>query len=438
MKRIIEFKLKILAKLVLAKYKPKIIGITGCIGKTSAKEAIFAVLSRKFSVRRNLRNYNNEIGVPLTILGFDSPGKSLLRWLILFLKSLALLVKTDVNYPKILVLEMGVDRPGDMKYLNGITGCDIGVITAIAPVHLEFFGTLSNIQKEKGLLIKNLKNDGWAILNYDNDLTGKMKEYARGKILTFGFEPLADIRAQEVIFNYSKFTDDKGKSADINDLVGVSFKLSCKGSSVPVLLPQVIGQAAVYSSLAGAAVGLAFDMNLVEIAESLKSYTPPPGRMNLIRGINDSLVVDDTYNSSPEAVIAGLDVIKEIVIAEPARKIAVLGDMLELGSYSQAAHEMVGSYLVKCGINKLITVGARSLDISKAAAGNGLTQDSIFHFADSEMAGKFLCDLVNKQDLVFIKGSQGMRMEKAVKAIMLEPERASELLVRQSARWLSK
>ncbi|MDP2830494.1 MAG: Mur ligase family protein, partial [bacterium] len=125
MKKIIQFKLKILAKMILARYKPDVIGITGSVGKTSAKEAVYAVLASKFNARRNIKNYNNEIGLPLTVIGADSPGKSVFGWLAVFLKALKLILIRDANYPRILILEMGVDRPGDMDYLNSIVKCKI-------------------------------------------------------------------------------------------------------------------------------------------------------------------------------------------------------------------------------------------------------------------------------------------------------------------------
>ncbi|MCK4554802.1 hypothetical protein KAU19_07680, partial [Candidatus Parcubacteria bacterium] len=195
MKKIIQLKLKILAKLILAKYKPDVIGITGSVGKTSTKEAIYTVLASKFKVRRNIKNYNNEIGLPLTIIGADSPGRSIIGWYIVFLKALKLILFKDKDYPKILVLEMGVDRPGDMKYLNNIVKCKVGVITSIGPVHLEFFGTINNIQKEKGGLIKNLTKSSWAVLNYDDEKVRQTGNNTEAQILTYGFNEKADVRA---------------------------------------------------------------------------------------------------------------------------------------------------------------------------------------------------------------------------------------------------
>jgi UDP-N-acetylmuramoyl-tripeptide--D-alanyl-D-alanine ligase len=431
MKKLIQLKLKILSKIILAKYKPAVIGITGSVGKTSAKEAIYTVLSKKFNIRRNIKNYNNEIGVPLTVIGADSPGRSMFGWIGVFIKALKLILSKDENYPEILILEMGVDRPGDMKYLHNIVKCKIGVITLIGPVHLEFFGHIKNIQNEKSELIKNLPADGWAILNYDNEKTRQIANVSRAKILTYGFDEGARVRAQEVIFS---FTEKQG----INNLKGTSFKLSYNGSFVPVLLPKVIGYGVVYAALAGAAVGIAYGMNLVSISEALRAYDSPRGRMNLIPGIKNTLIIDDSYNSSPQSAIAALNIVKMIPGAKNMRKFVVLGDMLELGSYSEEGHRLVGKQVVKAKINKLIVVGERARDIARGAEEAGMGSDYIFQFPDPETAGRFLQNRIKEGDLILIKGSQGVRMEKIVKEIMAEPWRSKELLVRQDELWLKR
>ncbi len=454
MKKIIQLKLKILAKLILAKYKPDVIGITGSVGKTSTKEAIYTVLASKFKVRRNIKNYNNEIGLPLTIIGADSPGRSIIGWYIVFLKALKLILFKDKDYPKILVLEMGVDRPGDMKYLNSIVKCKVGVITSIGPVHLEFFGTINNIQKEKGGLIKNLTKSSWAVLNYDDEKVRQTGNNTEAQILTYGFNEKADVRALSCApagaTSVAEAMDVKkalaGKKAsegkplamdseNANSLVGVSFKLSYDGSAVPVLLPKVIGHAAVYAALAGAAVGIAYGLNLVEIVQSLREFKSPCGRMNLIKGIKNTLIIDDTYNSSPQSSISALDVVNKIPLAKGARRFAVLGDMLELGSMSEQGHRQVGRQIVKLKINKLIVVGERARDIARGAEQAGMLSDHIFHFSQAEEAGRFIQGRISEGDLILVKGSQGVRMERIVKEIMAEPLRAKELLVRQDEQW---
>ena len=428
MKKIIKLKLKFFAKLILAKYKPKIIGITGSVGKTSTKEAVYTVLKTKFNVRRNTKNYNNEIGLPLTIIGSDSPGKSIFGWIGVFFKALGLILFKDKDYPKILVLEMGVDRPGDMKYLTNIAKSDIGIVTLISHSHEEFFEDIKEIQKEKGMLVENLKSGGWAILNFDDDLTRELAGKSKVKVLSYGFKEGATIRAQELVFSFEK-------TKEVDNLLGISFKLTYNGSSVPVLLPQIIGYNSIYAALAAAAVGVTMGMNLVEISKALREFDSPNGRMNLIDGIKHTLIIDDTYNSSPTSAMSALDIVTKIPIAKEARRFAVLGDMLELGRYSEEGHKEVGRYVYKSGINKLIVVGERARDIGRGAKEAGMARDNIFEYTDVAEAGRFIQQRILHGDLILVKGSQGMRMEKIVKEIMAEPLRVKELLVRQEEEW---
>ncbi|MCX6796805.1 MAG: UDP-N-acetylmuramoyl-tripeptide--D-alanyl-D-alanine ligase, partial [Candidatus Falkowbacteria bacterium] len=323
---------------------------------------------------------------------------------------------------------MGADRPGDLDYLNSIVRCKIGVITLIGPVHLEYFGSIDQIQKEKGKLIEQLPKDGYAILNYDNEKTRQIKNVSKAKVLTYGFDEKVDVRAREMIFS---FIDDK-------IIRGVSFKITYQGSSVPVFLPNVLGSSVVYAALAGATVGLSLGLNLVNISQALREFKSPRGRMNIISGLKQALIIDDTYNSSPQAAIAALEVLQAMPVKEGARRIAVLGDMLELGSYSEAGHQEVGKYLAKLKIDKLISVGERARDFCQAAKQAGMAEAGIIQFADTLSASKFVREIIKEGDIVLVKGSQGMRMEKIVKEIMAEPQKAKDLLVRQEEEWLKK
>lgn len=428
MKKLLQIKLKYLAKLILKKYKPDVIGITGSVGKTSAKEAIIKVLSSKYSVRGSEKNYNNEIGLPLTIIGKESAGKSLFGWIGIFIYSLKLLILKDKDYPKILVLEMGIDRPGDMKYLTRISDPRIGVVTSIGESHMEFFGSIEDIQREKATLIKDLQKGGWAILNFDDERSRNISNDSKVKILTFGFKEGADIRAREIKFSFEE-------NKDVDNLIGISFKLTYQGSTVPVFSPNVIGFSAIYAALAGASLGVTYGLNLVDISKALYTYNSPRGRMNLIDGIKKSMIIDDTYNSSPQSCFSALDWMSKIKIKKGARKLAVLGDMLELGSYSEQGHREVGEYAVKSGIDKLIVIGERARDIARGAEESGLKRDHIFQFDTADEARKFVEDRINKGDLILVKGSQGARMEKIVKEIMLNPMKAEYVLVRQEEEW---
>jgi len=423
-KKIIELKLKYLAKLILLKYKPEIVGVTGSVGKTGTKEAIYAVLKFKFNVRTNIKNYNNEIGLPLTILGVESAGKDVFGWLNIFWQGFKLIIKRDKNYPKILVLEMGVDRPGDMKYLTSIAKANVGVITLIGPSHLEFFGSVDEIAKEKACLIKKIKPNGWAVINYDDAKSRDIARDSKEKVLTFGLKAGADVQARELSFSFKE-------NREADNLLGIKYELTYNQTFVPVRLGQVIGLNAVYASLAGAAVGISYGLALEDIARALSNFKSPKGRMNLIPGIKHSLIIDDTYNSSPQSSKQALDIIKKIPIAGAERKFAVLGDMLELGAYTEKGHREVGEYAAMAGINKLIVVGERARDIARGAESAGMKFDNIFHFKNTEETGRFVQARIREHDILLVKGSQGMRMEKIVQEIMAEPLRAKELLVRQ-------
>jgi len=433
MKNLIQKILAFLAKQVLYKYQPKVVGITGSMGKTSSKEAIYSVLSSKFNVRRNIKNYNNEIGVPLTIIGEPSGLRSIVRWLMIFWKAFELLIFRDKNYPEILVLEMGADRPGDIKYLVNIAPCDIGILTTIAPVHVEFFKDIKGVIKEKKKIITHLKQDKLAILNRDDINVWNIHEESKARVLGFGFEEGADVRAIEVM---NKFIPDSERPEE--EVAGTSFKLVYGGNAVPVTLPAVLGRAHVYAALVGAAAGIHFGMNMVDIANALKEYEAPRGRMRIVKGIKNTWLLDDTYNASPLATLAAVNALSELEVFESGRRWAVLGDMLELGSFTEKGHADVGKRAGSLGIDFLVTVGERAKDIAKAAIDAGIPEDHVYYFNSSPEAGRFLQDKIHENDILLIKGSQGMRMEHIVKELMAEPLRAGEMLCRQDETWLKK
>lgn len=424
LKKIVQKTLALLARAILRKYRPKVIGVTGSVGKTSTKQAIFKVLSLKFNVRQNIKNYNNEIGLPLTIIGASSGGRSIWGWLGVLIKALVLLAWRDKNYPKILVLEMAVDRAGDMKYLTDLAPCDISVVTNISPVHLEFFKTLDRIAKEKSVIISHLGKNDWAVLNGDNRHVAEMEQLVKGRVIKYGVtNDQAQIRASEVVI-----------SKDIGQqVVGLSFKLSYQGSTVPVLLPNILGEHLIYAALAAAAVGIINGMNLLEISEALRLFEAPKGRMHLLAGIKNTFIIDDSYNAGPDSMVAALAVLGKLNVLQ--KKVAVLGDMLELGEYTVEAHQNIGKLVAENRINILITVGERAKIIASEAEKCGISPENIFSFSDSESAGRFIQDRIEQGDFILVKGSQGMRMEKIVKEIMAEPLKAKELLVRQDKPW---
>lgn len=426
-KNILQIILRIFAKAIIRKYHPDVVGITGSIGKTSSKEAIAAVLGSRFNTRKNAKNYNNEIGLPLAIIGVEqTPGHSVIGWLKVLRRGLSLLIFRAKDYPEMLVLEMGADKPGDIAALVDIAPCKVGVLTFISHVHTEFFKTIKKIAQEKSIIITHLKKDDYAVLNFDNEMVMQQASKTHAEITTYGFKEGADLRATDVNIIFEPAT---GWPA------GLNFKAIYKGSIVPVFLPGQIAEHLIPSALAGLSVGLIFGVNLVEGANALAKLPPLAGHMRLIPGIKNTFIIDDTYNSSPEPAKSALQTLAKIAVKDGAERYAVLGDMLELGPETENAHREIGFKVAELGIDYLITVGEASKHTARAAREAGLHEHQVASFADSVSAGRFLQDKLQKNDIALVKGSQGLRMEKIVKEVMADPLRAKELLARQSHEW---
>ncbi len=409
------------ARQVIAHYKPQIIGITGSVGKTSTKEATARVLSRRFSLRETYKNYNNELGLPLTILGEISPGKSIFGWLRVFSKARKLIRGKNNDYPEALVLEMGVDRPGDMDYLTNIIQPSRAIVTKLGQAHLEFFSSLEELHNEKFKIAKHLPYDGVLIYNGDDENAAKLAEKIKCNSLSFGFGETCDVRADNISISFSE-----------EAVSGISFKMENAGSSVPIFLPGAIGRPAVYAALVAAAVGLSYDMNSLEISEALRDFKQPSGRLQLISGINNTLIIDDTYNSSPDSVFEALNAVQEIPEVSRKRIWAVLGSMKELGTLSRKGHEDVAR-AAEGTTDIIVAVGEEAKIIFETIAANKIKQ--AYWFENSDQAADYIKDKLVENDLIVVKGSQSARMEKVVKALMAEPEQAARLLVRQEKQW---
>lgn len=406
------------AKLILRKYRPKIVAITGSVGKTSTKDATAKVLEARFRTRKSQKSYNSEFGVPLTIIGARTGWGSPLKWLEAIRLGLGAIF-TKQNYPEILVLEVGADRPGDIKKIREWLKPDVAVITALAetPVHVEFFESPEEVFEEKAELVKNLPPEASVILNFDDEEVAKMRDKTSARILTFGFVEGADVKGAA----YGIFFQD-------NAPAGIEFE----AESLHVKIPNALGEHQALAALAAMTVGKVFDIKSEDAARALSLYSSPPGRLKLIKGIKETLILDDTYNSSPKAAQAALETLAEI----PAkRKIAVLGDMLELGKHTITAHREIGEMAAGKKIDLLITVGVRAKFFAEGAVKAGFSKKQILSFGDSPEAARELEKIIEQGDLILIKGSQGMRMEKIVEALMSEPERAGELLCRQDEAW---
>lgn len=417
------------AKLILKKYQPSIIAVTGSVGKTSTKDAIAKVLKKSFKVRKSKKSYNSEVGVPLVIFDCETGWLNPFKWLSNIFKGIKLLVFKG-DYPEWLVLELGVERPKDMENLVSWLGPNIAVITALAevPVHVEFFSGPEALVREKAKILKNLKVDEYAILNGDDLAVFDLKEKTRGHVVTFGFDSEGDLVAS----NYRiLFREDE----EVPRPEGISFKVDVDGNSVPIRIFNVFGRHHVYPAMAALAVGRAVGLNLVEMAESLSRYESPPGRLKLIEGEKGSFILDDSYNSSPVALMAALDTLRDI---SAMRKIAVLGDMLELGKYAIEAHKNMATYIIDAGVDIVFAVGPRAKFIAEGLREKNFNEENIFEFSTANEAKEHVEEIIEKGDTILVKGSQSMRMERIIEEIMAEPGKAKELLVRQEEAWLAK
>ena len=421
MKAVVEKILCFLARHIVRKYRPEVVGITGSVGKTSVKEIVVGILQHSFSVRGNLASCNNELGVPLTIIGAKSPGRSFLGWCAIFWQAICLLCVRRKDYPEILVLEMAANQPGDLTKLIKIASCHVAVITAVSPSHLKFFKTVKKVTQEKRILVSQLAKTDYAVLNRDDSEVFEMSKKTDADVITFGFHPESDVCTSDLTVKLS----EDGKHWP----EGMFFKIIFRGSIVPMYLSGIIGEHSVYRASAAIAVALVFGMNLVEISSALRDVTMPPGRMRLLPGIKNTLIIDDSYNASPLAMKAALETLSRVQITGNGERYSILGDMLELGQHTQNSHREVGLRVAEFGIDFLITVGEAMKDAAKAAREAGMPENSVASFNTAEEAGRFLQEKMQIGDTVLIKGSRAMHMEKIVKEVMAEPAKANELLV---------
>ncbi len=407
--------LNALARTRLKRLKLFVIGVTGSVGKTSTKEAIFAILSSRFNVYRSDKSYNTEFGLPLAILeqpsGFSSPFK----WLKVISGAVWKAFFAGGKM-QMLVAEMGADKPGDMVQLLKLVQPQVGVMTNIKPVHLAEgqFKDLDDIFAEKKRLVESLPEKAFAVLNADDPFIATLRDKLVCKKLFYGSADFADLRLLEVK----------------NSPEGLSYSVVYKDQVAGGVLP-ILGGFHIYVILPAIAVALTQGFSLEEAVAALKTFRLPPGRMNPIPGINDSLIIDSSYNASPETVKEALDTLKEF----EGRRIAVLGSMNELGGYAESSHRAIGKYAAGRA-DMLLTVGENARFISEEAAKGGLTEDRVFHFKSALEAAGYLKKALKKGDIILVKGSQNqVRLERLVKALMKEPWTAVRLLVRQGHEW---
>ena len=408
------------AKLVLLRKKPFIIGVTGNLGKTSTKDAIFAVMREHFHVRRSEKSFNSEFGVPLTILGEKSGWNNPIHWL--FILARGLFVSFSREYPTHLILEIGADRPGDIKSITLWLKPDITIVTQFGqvPVHIEFFKDRDAVVEEKAYLVSALKETGVFIYNSDDHDSTHLLSKTSARKVSIGIHNPADVKADNVRMYGNP---PQGTEADV----------AIEGRAYHLVLPEVAGKSPVYSALPALAVATELNISLEVACAALRDSDKPKGRMRLLPGMNGSVIIDDTYNASPKATEHGLHTLAEI--DAPGRKIAVLGDMLELGEFTRDEHYKIGLEAAK-SCHKLYTVGIRARMIAEGALDGKMLDENIMQCETAIEAGKELVQVIRSGDVIYMKGSQGIRMERAVEMILAETHDPKKHLVRQEKQWL--
>jgi UDP-N-acetylmuramoyl-tripeptide--D-alanyl-D-alanine ligase len=348
----------------------RVIGVTGSVGKSTTKEMIASVLAARYPTMANEANLNNEIGLPLTLLKVTETHRRL-------------------------VLEMGFYVPGDIAFLCRIAKPHVGVLTLIGPVHLERAGSMEAIVEGKAELVEALPADGTAILNYDDERVRAMASRTKAKVFLYGLDPAADLWADDV----------EGLG-----LEGVHFNLHYQGETLHARLP-LLGQHSVHTVLRAAAVGLVEGLNWQEILNGLSA---PFTQLRLVAatGPGGALLIDDTYNASPDSMMAALNLLAEL----DGNRVAVLGDMLELGEQEQMGHRMVGGRAATVA-DLLVTIGERARWIAEEAHLQGLSSARIAVFGTTAEALEFLRTRVGAGDVVLVKGSRGLRMDEIVLAL---------------------
>ena len=347
-----------------------IVAVTGSNGKTTTKDMIALVLSEKYKVLKTQGNFNNEIGLPLTLLGLEDSHE-------------------------VAVVEMGMNHLGEIHRLAEIARPNIGVITNIGVSHIQNLGTKENILKAKMEIFDFFTSEDRAILNGDDEFLSKIAEEFPYQVKYYGTSDISSIKAENI-----KLLGEQG----------ISYNLNIGGETHPVEIP-IPGKHNVYNSLAAAAVGSLMGIELDKIANALRSYRSGKMRLNIFSTDSNIKVIDDVYNASPDSMKAAIEILKDL---GEGRKIAILGDMLELGDYSQKGHAEVGEAVAHKGIDILITVGQESKFIGTGASSCGMDNQNIIHLESNKDVIEYLDTLIEQGDRILVKGSRGMKMEEIV------------------------
>ncbi|MCE1245952.1 MAG: UDP-N-acetylmuramoyl-tripeptide--D-alanyl-D-alanine ligase [Firmicutes bacterium] len=364
-----------IARGYLKKFRIPVIAVTGSNGKTTTKDLVTRILSEKFKIVKTEKNYNNEVGVPKTVLSIDSSTEAL-------------------------VVELAMRGMGQIRELSRIVEPDIAVITNVGESHIELLGSRDAIASTKGEILEYLNPNGFAILNADDDYYQYMSEKSPAQVISFGIRNKADIMLIK--------KEDRG-------LDGYNLIVAIESSIHSFNLP-LMGEHNIYNALAGIAVATCLRMSGKEIFNGLESVKPTEKRMEINKTPGGWVVLNDSYNASPQSMGKALEVLRDLPCS--GRKIAVLADMLELGDIAPAAHNEIGRKAVECGVNMLFTKGELGSCIAQGAKTAELNGELVHHLADSGAIIEKLRGMVEPGDIILVKGSRRMKMEEIAEALI--------------------
>jgi UDP-N-acetylmuramoyl-tripeptide--D-alanyl-D-alanine ligase len=349
-----------------------VVGITGSNGKTTTRQFTTIVVSQQFNILATAGNFNNDIGLPLTLLGLEPDH----QWA---------------------VVELGTNNPGEIARLADICAPDIGVITNIGPAHLEGLGSIEGVSREKGSLLNSLRKNGKAVLNADDPRVLQLARQTRNQVILYGLSAEAAVRATDV--------QEQAEA--------ISFILNISGESVSIRLNSP-GRFMVTNALAAAAVGYQLGLSCSTIKAGLEAFTPVSGRMNILHTSNEIHIIDDTYNANPDSMQAALATLQ--TMRAGSRGIFVAGDMLELGNQAPSLHSRIGAMAAQSGISRLYALGEFADRVVSGARDEGMPAANTITGSRQEIIAD-LIDWLQPGDWLLVKGSRGMAMEKVVQGI---------------------
>jgi len=414
------------AKIFLARTKPVVIGVTGSVGKTSMKDAIACALAAKYRVAKSPKTYNSAIGIPLAVLGLETSYGASLWWFVNMARApFRALLRPGSEY---LVLEMGIDCVGDMDSNLAVVRPTIGVLGAVgsAPVHLEYFASAAEVVNEKMKMLGALPASGKIFLYADDEMIRGVAEKLQRPVITFGTRADANVRVDtyEMLMARTALGErPRGFACAVH--------IGKETEHVEVL--GILGEHHMYPIAAALAVAHACGVSLRDAAHGLGAYVPPPSRMCLLEGKNGSLIIDDSYNASPLAVLAAIAALATI---PAARRIVCLGDMKELGAKSTEEHERVGEATGKIA-DIAVFVGEYARAMARGAERAGMRSEHITVADSSRDVAQKIVNLVTDGDVVLVKGSQSMRMERVTESLLFN-KADIEKVCRQDWYWKRK